>query len=104
MLSFLSPEQLFTFYKFCTGCNRVPIDGFNSLQGTRNKYQKFCIENPAISDEIGKKRLIEANTCFNRIYLPPYENEDEMQKVIYTIVENDTNYFGKLGSSKYINY
>ncbi len=91
----LPSDKLLKFFKFCTGCNRVPIDGFNSLQGTRNKYQKFCIENPSFSDVMIKKRLIEANTCFNRIYLPPYENEDEMRRVISTIIENDTNFFGK---------
>jgi hypothetical protein len=95
VLSKLSPDKLMNFFKFCTGCNRVPIDGFNSLQGTRNKYQKFCIESPAVSSQMSKNRLIEANTCFNRIYLPQYDTEEEIKKVVNTIVENDTNYFGK---------
>ena len=92
----LKKEDLLSFYRFCTGCTRVPIDGFASLQGTRNKYQKFCIESP--SSLVGYdsvNRLIEANTCFNRIYLPQYESKDKMREIILIILENDTNYFGK---------
>lgn len=92
----LKKEDLLSFYRFCTGCTRVPIDGFSSLQGTRNKYQKFCIETPSfLSSSNSVSRLIEANTCFNRIYLPLYESKDIMRKFILLILENDTNYFGK---------
>jgi hypothetical protein len=73
----------------------VPIDGFSSLPGTRNKYQKFCIESPAKKDNKDLNRLIEAKTCFNRIYLPDYNSKKTMSHVIRTIIENDTNYFGK---------
>jgi hypothetical protein len=95
ILENLTSEKLLSFYKFCTGCTRVPIDGFNSLQGTRNKYQKFCIESPTIKEKKEEERLIEAKTCFNRIYLPQYANKEVMQKVINTIIDNDTNFFGK---------
>ena len=91
----LAKEDLFLFYKFCTGCTRVPIDGFNSLQGTRNKYQKFCIESPPTTLVGSSNRLIEANTCFNRIYLPEYETKETMRSIIKKILENDTNNFGK---------
>lgn len=99
VLETLPEEKLLKFFKFCTGCSRVPIDGFNSLQGTRNKYHKFCIESPdqelAFKMKKGELRLIEAKTCFNRIYLPEYANLETMKKVIYTIIDNDTNFFGK---------
>ena len=94
ILQELSSEKLLLFYKFCTGGTRIPIDGFNALQGTRNKYQKFCIESPAL-DEKNMKRLIEAKTCFNRIYLPDYETKEGLRNVIDLILENDTNFFGK---------
>ncbi len=96
ILSELKKEDLLVFFRFCTGCTRVPIDGFGSLQGTRNKYQKFCIESPsALLDSNSVNRLIEANTCFNRIYLPKYQSKDRMRKMIFKILQNDTNYFGK---------
>jgi len=92
----LKKEDLLAFYKFCTGCTRVPIDGFGSLQGTRNKFQKFCIESPySVICSDPNNRLIEANTCFNRIYLPQYETKVIMRNIIFKILENDTNYFGK---------
>jgi hypothetical protein len=95
VLSELPPEKLVIFYRFCTGGTRVPIDGFNSLPGTRNKYHKFCIENTIVNENKNKNRLIEAKTCFNRIYLPDYQSKDLIVKAVNTIIENDTNYFGK---------
>ena len=91
----LTPENLLLFYKFCTGSTRVPIDGFNSLQGTRNKYQKFCVESPAVNETNAQSRLIEAKTCFNRICVPNYESKEYFRKVVNTIIDNDTNFFGK---------
>ena len=94
MLSELNKKNLI-FYKFCTGCSRIPIDGFGSLQGTRNKIMKFCIESPSMKDKIcNHNRLIEAKTCFNRIVLPEYETKEKMKSAIYTIINNDTNFFG----------
>lgn len=93
VLNELTHEELLAFYKFCTGCSRVPIDGFGSLQGTRNKQMKFCIESPPMMDK-DENRLIEAHTCFNRICLPEYGTKEKMKKAIYTIINNDTNFFG----------
>lgn len=99
ILETLPDDKLLKFYKFCTGCSRVPIDGFNSLQGTRNKYHKFCIESPGqeftFKMKKGEFRLIEAKTCFNRICLPEYDTIEVMKKVINIIIDNDTNFFGK---------
>ena len=95
VLSELNNEQLLIFYKFCTGSTRVPLDGFSSLSGPRNKIMKFTIESINDEDNNNKcKKLITAQTCFNSIILPEYKTKDEMKKAIYIILENDTNYFG----------
>jgi ubiquitin-protein ligase E3 C len=94
ILEELSSEDLLLFFKFCTGCTRIPIDGFNSLPGTRNKIKKFCIESPTLGEIVNNNRLIEAKTCFNRVHLPEYSSKDYMKKAINTIINNDTNYFG----------
>lgn len=94
ILSELKPEELAVFFKFCTGCNRVPIDGFNSLQATRNKLLKFSIESPLKKEQNNNRRLIEAKTCFNRITLPEYQSKEHMKRAIYTIINNDTDFFG----------
>ena len=98
VLSELSQHDLFIFYFFCTSSTHVPIDGFNSLKGVNNKIQKFTIE-PKLSlilDESGENtfKLIEAKTCFNRIYLPEYGSIEEMRKAIDIIIGNDTQFFG----------
>lgn len=89
----LDKSDLIAFFQFCTGSGRVPIDGFGALKGVGNRIQKFCIED---AENKGGKglRLIEAKTCFNRIYIPEYKSKEEMKKAIYTIIGNDTNYFG----------
>ena len=92
VLSELNNEQLLLFYKFCTGSTRVPIDGFSSLSGPRNKIMKFTIE--SINNNKSMNKLITAQTCFNSIILPEYKTKEEMKKAINIILENDTNYFG----------
>ena len=99
VLSELSESDLVNFYRFCTGTCKVPIDGFGSLKGSHNKIHKFCIEEAEVSETEEAKnakgiRLIEARTCFNRIYLPEYNNKAIMKRVFEIILGNDTNYFG----------
>ena len=91
VLSELNNEELLLFYKFCTGSMRIPVDGFSSISGPRNKLMKFTIE--TINGNENNK-LITAQTCFNSIILPEYKTKEEMKKVIKIIIENDTNYFG----------
>ena len=95
ILEELNNEQLLLFFKFCTGSTRIPVDGFSSLPGPKNKIIKFSIELLKNKDDIVKsKKLITAQTCFNTIILPQYKTKDEMRKAIYIILESDTNYFG----------
>ena len=98
VLSELSQNDLFIIYFFCTSSTHVPLDGFNSLKGINNKIQKFTIEPKLnlILDESGenKFKLIEAKTCFNRIFLPEYGTIEEMRKAIDIIIGNDTQFFG----------
>ena len=95
VLSELNNEQLFLFFRFCTGSTRVPIDGFSSLPGPKNKIIKFSIELRKNEDENKKcQKLIIAQTCFNSIIIPEYKTKEEMRKAINIILESDTNYFG----------
>ena len=95
VLSELTNEQLLLFYRFCTGSTRVPIDGFSSLPGPKNKIIKFSIELRKNEDENKKpQKLIIAQTCFNSIIIPEYKTKEEMEKAINIILESDINYFG----------
>lgn len=88
----LNDDELLIFYSFCTGRAKVPIDGFDSLMGPNNQVQHFTID--SIQKDCNEFRLIEVNTCFNRIYLPNYSTKELMRKSIMTIINNDTNFFG----------
>ena len=92
VLKELPPEQLHTFFTFCTGSARAPINGFQGLQSSRNQIVKFCIEKKDYQKD--KYCLISAQTCFNRIYLPDFKDKTILKNNILTIITNDTNYFG----------
>ena len=93
VLSELEKNELFAFFQFCTGASRIPLDGFGALKGVNNKLQKFCIDEAKEKKGNGL-RLIEAKTCFNRIFLPEYSSKEDMKKAISTIIGNDTSFFG----------
>ncbi len=63
--SFDSDQQR-QFLQFCTGSSRVPLEGFQGLQGSDGP-RKFCVQRV---DDIS--RLPSAHTCFNRLDLPEY--------------------------------
>ena len=90
ILENLDKKALLKFFKFCTGCSKVPVDGFNSLTSTRNKYKKFCIESRKETT-----KLIDAMTCFNRLYIPLYPTKKRLEEVIKIIIDNNTEFFGK---------
>ena len=86
----LKPFELKTFFTFCTGMTRAPLNGFRVLQSSRNQIVKFCIEKVH-----NNKALIQAKTCFNKVMLPCYESYEKMKENIYMIVNNDTNFLGR---------
>ena len=97
VLSELNNEKLLLFFKFCTGSTTIPLDGFSSLPGPKNKIIKFTIDICKIDNNCNNKKinkLIIAHTCFNSIIIPEYKKIEEMRNAIYIILENDTNYFG----------
>lgn len=54
--------------KFVTGTSRIPVGGFRDLQGSDGP-RKFTIERGGDTDALPR-----AQTCFNRIEIPPYKN------------------------------
>lgn len=90
ILGELSNEKLLSFFTFCTGCAKPPINGFKNLQSSRKQISKFCVEKL----ENTQNSLIIAKTCFNRIYLPEYKTKKEMARSINTIVTNNIDLFG----------
>ena len=56
------------FLQFVTGSSKVPLQGFQALEGM-NGAQKFQIH----KDDRSTDRLPAAHTCFNQLDLPAYE-------------------------------
>ncbi|UYV69678.1 WWP1 [Cordylochernes scorpioides] len=81
-------EKRARLLQFVTGTCRVPVGGFAELMGS-NGPQKFCIE------KVGKETwLPRSHTCFNRLDLPPYKNEQQLAEKLKFAIE-ETEGFGQ---------
>ena len=88
----LNNDELSKFLEFSTGLSNLPIDGFGSLKGTGGKIQKFTIqpymnyssENPSKYEF----KEIQAKIYANRIILPQYPDNKEMDKAFDIILKN----------------
>ena len=88
----LKPGELLKFLTFSTWLNNIPIDGFGNLKGAGRKVQKFTIEpyiNYSNEEEEEKYvfRPMESKPSFNRLILPKYPNEKEMDKAFEIILK-----------------
>lgn len=59
-----------------------------ALESNRGTISKFCINSTPYSQE---KHLITAHTCFNRLILPIYPNEEALRKDLYATIQADFN-------------
>jgi hypothetical protein len=88
----LPQEKLSRLLQFSTGSTRVPVGGFKSLQSNRGKISPFSIYK--VEYEEGKKNYIKARTCFNRINLPNFPNEEKLLEGINFVIDNEILGFG----------
>ena len=87
----LQTAELSKFLEFSIGQSNIPIDGFGSFKGLNRKIQKFTIE-PYInySEEENEKYIfkpMDSRPSFNRLILPEYPNEKEMDKAFNIILK-----------------
>ena len=79
VLSKWNPKNLGKFLLFLTGSSQVPVNGFKVYVdrdkqikiGYRDDKNSFCV----------------AHTCFNKLDLPPYENEDIMNSKLLIAID-----------------
>jgi hypothetical protein len=88
----LSQEELSKLLQFCTGSSRVPIGGFGMLESNRGEIAKFCIVPLEYKSE--SKNYIKSHTCFNRMELPLFANEEEVKEAVKYVVNGDIIGFG----------
>ena len=92
ILSQLSQNELSNLLMFSTGSSRVPLGGFSSLESNRGTTARFTIESiPYIPNQ---KNYIKAHTCFNRLDIPYFNNENELREAILFICHNEILGFG----------
>jgi hypothetical protein len=75
--------------QFITGTSRVPASGFGALQSYDGNLRLFCITSTERSAGLFPK----AHTCFNRIDLPLYDSQAELEQYLGIVVHMDVTGF-----------
>lgn len=86
----MGQEDLTRFVMFVTGTSKVPIEGFVALQGG-NGPQRLAIHRVACTT---KTRLPTARTCFNRLELPEYQDEETLSDRLLVAIRECSEGFG----------
>ena len=87
----LSQDDLRKLLQFSTGTSRVPINGFKKLESNRGEIAKFCL-NSVFYNENKKNNYIRAHTCFNRLDVPIFPNQEELHEAIIFVLKNNTGF------------
>ena len=87
-----SQDDLSKFLQFVTGCSRVPIGGFKSLESNKGTLYKFTIQK--IDYNTTKMNFCKAHTCFNKIDIPNFPDKVELLNAIRFAIENECLGFG----------
>ena len=87
----LSQEDLRKLLQFSTGTSRVPINGFKKLESNRGEIAKFCLNSVAYNEN-KKNNYIRAHTCFNRLDVPIFPNQEELHEAIIFVIKNNTGF------------
>lgn len=64
------------FLQFVTGSSKVPVEGFDKLQGM-NGVELFTISRIVTDDPM---RLPAGHTCFNQLDLPEYKSKEILEE------------------------
>lgn len=83
-----SNEEKALFVQFVTGTSKVPLDGFQSLQGSEG-VQMFSVHKA-----YNKSLLPTAHTCFNQLDLPEYDTEEVMREKLVLAIRECSEGFG----------
>ncbi len=72
-----------------TGCARLPAQGFKALQSNDGKYRKFNIQSVMKHESVYPR----AHTCFNKLDLPLYDTEAELDAYLSVVINMDATGF-----------
>jgi E3 ubiquitin-protein ligase HUWE1 len=82
-------EERAKLLQFVTGTSKVPLNGFQELEGM-NGFSRFNIHR----DYGNKDRLPSSHTCFNQLDLPEYESYEALRQQVHTAITAGSEYFG----------
>jgi E3 ubiquitin-protein ligase HUWE1 len=82
-------EERAKLLQFVTGTSKVPLNGFQELEGM-NGFSRFNIHR----DYGNKDRLPSSHTCFNQLDLPEYESYEVLRQQVLTAITAGSEYFG----------
>uniref|UniRef100_A0AAF5D8R1 HECT-type E3 ubiquitin transferase n=2 Tax=Strongyloides stercoralis TaxID=6248 RepID=A0AAF5D8R1_STRER len=82
----LTNAERLKLLKFVTGTSSIPFEGFKGLRGSNGGLKKFTIEKWGESNSLPR-----AHTCFNRLDLPLYKDQQIIKnKLLLAINESDS--------------
>ncbi|CAK9163642.1 unnamed protein product [Ilex paraguariensis] len=84
-----SKEDKARLLQFVTGTSKVPLEGFNALQGISGS-QKFQIHKAYGSPD----HLPSAHTCFNQLDLPEYPSKQHLEERLLLAIHEANEGFG----------
>ncbi|KAK7231392.1 ubiquitin protein ligase [Aureococcus anophagefferens] len=76
--------------QWCTGSNRIPLQGFSHLQSRDGARRAFTIT----SVDRDQARYPRAHTCFHRVDLPLYEKEADLVAAFDDVLSNEAGIVG----------
>jgi E3 ubiquitin-protein ligase HUWE1 len=82
-------EEKAKLLQFATGTSKVPLNGFEKLEGM-NGVSKFNIHR----DYGSKDRLPSSHTCFNQIDLPEYDSYETLRGSLLMAITEGREGFG----------
>uniref|UniRef100_A0A0N5CCC7 E3 ubiquitin-protein ligase n=1 Tax=Strongyloides papillosus TaxID=174720 RepID=A0A0N5CCC7_STREA len=82
----LTNAERLKLLKFVTGTSSIPFEGFKGLRGSNGGLKKFTIEKWGEPNSLPR-----AHTCFNRLDLPLYKDQQTIKnKLLIAINESDS--------------
>jgi hypothetical protein len=88
-VSGMTQEERVKLVQFSTGCSRLPVQGFKALQSNDGNYRKFNLQSVARAVSCYPR----AHTCFNKIDLPLYKSEAELEAYLSIVVNMEVTGF-----------
>jgi len=95
------PMQRSALLRFVHGCARMPPQGFGHLRGCDSDVILFTVARVETPSESSEERLSypRAQTCFNRLWLPAYQTEDEMERRLLAVLTDEAGGFDEAAAA-----